>query len=473
MDEKEERALESEVTELLDADPAEATVDDLAPEAGTEPGNDASSDAPDEGDVDDRALNPDGGEGAGDVGPKRKMKWVLAGLGIVALGAVAIALCTQPLTPGRTAGASGSGPMGSDAGSAPAAVAGPTSDDVKEAISDLSWEGEDVSVDASAAEVEVYGRDVWIRATDSAADAAGSVSRGAKRSAAAAHALAGSGADKVTWTVIGDADGQPMVSIEQDAQSAPAGGEWTDALEGSDGYIISDGAYEAMGGEASGVPQTGGEAPVDHEGNEIVTPPAGTETDETATDADATTEEDGEDSGTASQTGESPASGGSTGSSSSSAKPSGGSSSTKPSGGSSSQGGSSSTKPSGGSSSSKPSGGGSGSQTTTPSKPAHQHSWQPVYRDEAVYETQQVWVPKQEIVRHERYVCRQCGYSAGSVQEMQDHFLSSYMSGGNCGTYLNDSWDEVVDNGHYESQRVQTGTRQVLDHYACSCGATK
>ena len=62
---------------------------------------------------------------------------------------------------------------------------------------------------------------------------------------------------------------------------------------------------------------------------------------------------------------------------------------------------------------------------------------------------------------------------------MTAHFLSSYESGGKCGTYVDDSYTEKVDNGHYEqvqtgTQRVQTGTRKVLDHYQCStCGATK
>ena len=106
-------------------------------------------------------------------------------------------------------------------------------------------------------------------------------------------------------------------------------------------------------------------------------------------------------------------------------------------------------------------------------KPSHQHSWTAVYRSEPVYGQQ--WVSKWEDVytRHERYVCNQCGFVASSGSQLDNHFMDSYLAGGNCGTYIDDSYTTVekVDKGSY--QTVQTGTKQVLDHYGCSCGATK
>lgn len=134
---------------------------------------------------------------------------------------------------------------------------------------------------------------------------------------------------------------------------------------------------------------------------------------------------------------------------------------------------------------SKPSQGASKPSTPKPSpkpdapkppapKPSHKHSWNAVYRTEPVYGQQ--WVSKWVDVykgRQERYVCNQCGYVAMSGSQLDKHFMDSYLAGGNCGTYLDDSYDiwEKEDHGSY--QTVQTGTKQVLDHYECSCGATK
>lgn len=122
---------------------------------------------------------------------------------------------------------------------------------------------------------------------------------------------------------------------------------------------------------------------------------------------------------------------------------------------------------------SKPSSGGGGSQK--PQGGGHVHSYTvSVYRDEPVYE--QRWVSKWEDVykgRQERYVCNQCGFIAYSGAQLDEHFMNSYLAGGNCGTYVDDSYDiwEKEDHGSY--QTVQTGTQQVLDHYKCSCGATQ
>ena len=114
------------------------------------------------------------------------------------------------------------------------------------------------------------------------------------------------------------------------------------------------------------------------------------------------------------------------------------------------------------------------SEKPAPGKPQHDHSWQAVYRDEPVYGQQ--WVPNWVDVfkyRQERYVCRQCGYVAYSGGELDKHFMDSYVSGGNCGTYLDDSYDVYEKEDHGSYQQVQTDTKKVLDHYVCSCGAVK
>lgn len=155
--------------------------------------------------------------------------------------------------------------------------------------------------------------------------------------------------------------------------------------------------------------------------------------------------------------------------------------------GGSSQGGASAAKPS------KPSSGGSaggttqkpaagGGQAQKPSsgggqaqkpKPSHTHSWQAVYRTEPVYEQQ--WVSKWEDVFvkvQERYLCG-CGATFYSWNECTSHRAAQAEAGNPCGGYVDDSYEvwEKRDNGSYQS--VQTGTRQVLDHYECACGARK
>ena len=105
-----------------------------------------------------------------------------------------------------------------------------------------------------------------------------------------------------------------------------------------------------------------------------------------------------------------------------------------------------------------------------PSRPAHSHSWSAVYRDEPVYGQQ--WVSKWEDVykgRVEKYTCNGCGAPWSSA-----HALEFAKKGDKShGTYVDDSYDvwEKEDHGSY--QTVQTGTKKVLDHYECACGARK
>lgn len=133
---------------------------------------------------------------------------------------------------------------------------------------------------------------------------------------------------------------------------------------------------------------------------------------------------------------------------------------------------------------SKPSQGASKPSTPKPSpkpdapkppapKPSHTHSWNAVYRTEPVYGQQ--WVSKWEDVyigRQERWICG-CGQIFTAWSSCTAHRAAMAEAGTPCGRVIDDSYDvwEKRDNGSY--QTVQTGTKQVLDHYECSCGATK
>lgn len=106
-------------------------------------------------------------------------------------------------------------------------------------------------------------------------------------------------------------------------------------------------------------------------------------------------------------------------------------------------------------------------------KPSHAHSWSAVYRTESVYGEQ--WVSKWEdvfIKRQERWICG-CGQTFSDWSSCTSHRAAMAEAGTPCGRVIDDSYDiwEKRDNGSY--QNVQTGTKQVLDHYECSCGATK
>ena len=109
-------------------------------------------------------------------------------------------------------------------------------------------------------------------------------------------------------------------------------------------------------------------------------------------------------------------------------------------------------------------------------KPSHTHSWNAVYRTEPVYGQQ--WVSKWEDVYKGRQVCWEC--SACGCKFMSDSAIDSHIwdtygdaQHPNGASAIDQSYDiwEKEDHGSY--QTVQTGTKQVLDHYECSCGATK
>lgn len=454
--------------------------------------------------------------GQGDDGrgePPRLPRWapLAFAAGAAALIAVVAVLCTGPLAPGAAAG---SRPSGSSAASGE--ESGPEAELIEAAVAAEGWqegsspfiarvEGEGVDVatavwpsDGAALAIEVEPGDYtvsWV----SAINADGSLYRVPEPASvssgdpAAAPSFERVPADQVTQE---DVD----AVLEQVADAVAHGDETLSGDEGRD-------VVELAGGNAQKAPAVSAEEVADAVGaveEAVPEEPAATSP---APSGGGSGQAHGPSSGAGGSSsggavsGSKP-SGGSSGGSSSGSKPSGGSSSgSKPSGGSSSSqasggssgGSSSGSKPSdggssqgsgGSSSGSGSSGGSSGGAPSVPEQPAaepepepeppaHEHSWQAVYRTEPVYEEQEVWVPEYEYVRHERYRCNQCGFVANSGGELDDHFISSYLNGGICGTYTDISWTEKIDNGHSETQTVQTGTTQVLDHYACSCGATK
>ena len=129
------------------------------------------------------------------------------------------------------------------------------------------------------------------------------------------------------------------------------------------------------------------------------------------------------------------------------------------------------------------------SEPAKPSKPAHQHDWQPVYttvHHEAQYRNEPVY--KDEIVYEDRpvykwqayWTCNGCGQRFNSENDVLEHVLMI------CGTGYT-AHKEKVQTGTEQVQvgtnRVQVGTNPVLvkdawdeqvkTGYTCSCGARK
>ena len=168
-------------------------------------------------------------------------------------------------------------------------------------------------------------------------------------------------------------------------------------------------------------------------------------------------------------------------------KPSSGSNSvgntSKPNSGSNNGG--SSNKPSSGSNNSN------GGNSSSTEKPAHKHNWVNVTKtvnhpaethQEDVYEDRQVKVKDawDEQVRVDAGAeCRQCGYRTTNPDDMTMHCLEYGHSSHNISEYKTVHHDAV-----YETQRVKTGTKTVVDKAAwaetvvtgqkcSSCGETK
>lgn len=125
-------------------------------------------------------------------------------------------------------------------------------------------------------------------------------------------------------------------------------------------------------------------------------------------------------------------------------------------GGSSSGGQSSSSVGSSGGGQSSGGSGSSGGGSTAPAKKwvPEQGHYEPVYEN--------VWVPNVQYIRHPKFVCNGCGASFSSVDAWGDHDFAYCEKGDfSHGTYLDDSYTETVDNGHYEKK--QTGQKWVVD----------
>lgn len=124
-----------------------------------------------------------------------------------------------------------------------------------------------------------------------------------------------------------------------------------------------------------------------------------------------------------------------------------------------------------------------------PSKPAHQHDWQPVYttvHHEAQYRNEPVY--KDEIVYEDRpvykwqayWTCNECNQRFDNEFDVADHAM--YECGGGWTAH-----EEKIQTGTEQVQvgtnRVQVGTNQVLvkdawdekvqNGYTCSCGQNK
>ena len=85
----------------------------------------------------------------------------------------------------------------------------------------------------------------------------------------------------------------------------------------------------------------------------------------------------------------------------------------------------------------------------------HTHNWKPVYRTEEypIYETKCYTI------------CAACGQKFGvenTDEELGAHMKAHALAGESSRTYEK-----------YEDVQVGTDTKQTLDHYECSCGATK
>lgn len=153
-------------------------------------------------------------------------------------------------------------------------------------------------------------------------------------------------------------------------------------------------------------------------------------------------------------------------------KPSTSGSTNKPNSGSNkpNNGSSSNSKPSSkpNSGSSKPNSG-SGSN----SKPSHTHTWVNVTKtvnhpavthQEDVYENRQVKVKDawdEKVYVKTVITCRQCGFTTSSPDEMENHMLEN---GHSCSS--RDIYKTVHHDAVYETQRVKTGTKTVVDKAA-------
>ena len=115
----------------------------------------------------------------------------------------------------------------------------------------------------------------------------------------------------------------------------------------------------------------------------------------------------------------------------------------------------------------------------------HEHSWSPVYRTETASTTvvdQEGHVEQVKVGKLE-FTCNGCGYTCDTEQQMEKHLKASWQAldavNPKTGNRTAKCQSYMFVEPHYESRwvepvtHVETSTQQVLDHYECSCGATK
>ena len=406
---------------------------------------------------------PEGTEGgpAEEKGAKRK-RLVVAGLAAAAVAALAIG-----------------GLALSQGGNQPAPEEPPAQGETAEEDQDLdadgilalarglAFAGADVSA-PEGAECSVDGGSVTL-AQASAGDLATEVPALARRAAALAHALDGrtAGGEAVldVTCVLADSEGSPIAAVTATPDSASAqasAGEedlpLAELLSGCTGWSLSDEAWDAVGGEASGAAQSGGVAPTGPDGAELVALPAEEPAEEEG-DGDPEADEGEEEpkdttDGDAQAPQGHPQATSSAGSGSDAGPTSGQPSQTQPS---------TPSQPSGGQASQAP----AETKPAEQAKPTHTHDYStPVYgekkwvvdvpaRDEPVYGTKTVCI------------CSICGTAFDSPEAWAIHDIESHDDG---------SSYSVV------QQKVQTGTKHVDEQghwetptigWRCSCGATK
>lgn len=209
----------------------------------------------------------------------QKMKMHVPCIVLAALAVVVIAAC------GWCAGvyASGGDPFGFLSSAAFTTTAEPdarkadaneqrtvvlTVDDVRAALSELAFDGEDVSVDAEAADANVVLQDggIWVEARDGAA-ASELVDTAVRRASALAMWAAGEDADidRVTW--IAETEGGAVAAaLTMPVSSAPEAGTAAELLAACTGYRISGDVFAEFG---DGIEQVAGGAPVLPDGTEV------------------------------------------------------------------------------------------------------------------------------------------------------------------------------------------------------------
>lgn len=163
---------------------------------------------------------------------------------------------------------------------------------------------------------------------------------------------------------------------------------------------------------------------------------------------------------------------------------SGSTTSTESSGGSTSSNSGSNSSSSNSGSSSSSSSSGSSSSSSSSSATTHTHNWTPVYRTvhhDAVTHTEDQGHYEDQGYRDIIYTCNTCGFTASTPEEVHDHQKATALANPDnpdlwhAGDSSKSTW---VSNNVWVSNIVTVTDspawdEQVLDHYECSCGATK